>query len=141
MTAHGFISYQLRDGRHQIEKCYEGLDEAGFDVRPAPHAMSPREILEHLCECHQAFLDSLEGKKFSWGEYVLEDRSAAGLRQKFAELRAAAEAAIDKNPDETTLKYAHAYLVAHDAYHVGQLALSRLAQDPGWDPYSIYAHE
>lgn len=140
MTALEFLQHQLNDGRFQIERCYEGLDEAGLDYRPAPQAMSPREILEHYCECHQAFLDSTEGKKFSWGEYSLPDKSGPALKRTFEDLRSRAEAAIAANPDETTLKNAHAYLIAHDAYHVGQLALTRLALNPEWDPYSIYAH-
>jgi hypothetical protein len=31
------------------------------------------------------------------------------------------------------------YIVLHDCYHVGQLCLVRLADDPNWDAYSIYA--
>jgi len=141
MNATEFLKHQLEDGLFQLEKCVEGLDEKGFDTRPAPNAMSPREIVEHLCECYVAFIASAEGREHSWGTYSIEDKSSANLMKTFRELRAQAAAmATDKSHGET-LKHAHAYIVAHDNYHVGQLALARLTENPEWNPYSIYRAE
>ncbi|HRK21828.1 MAG TPA: DinB family protein [Fimbriimonadaceae bacterium] len=140
MTTLEFVQHQLKDGRFQIDKVFEGLTDEDFDHRIAPQAMSPREILEHLCECHQACLDALQGKSFNWGSYSLPDKSAPALFKTFNDLRAQAELAIAADPNETTFKKASEYLVAHDAYHVGQMALVRLGLDAAWDPYSIYNH-
>lgn len=136
-----FLKYQFDDGEYQIEKCMEGLTEAEFDTRPSPHAKSPREILEHLCECYEAFLASTEGKSHSWGTYAIENKSSANLLATFRDLRRRATAAAVAQEEEETLKHAHAYIVAHDNYHVGQLALARLTLNPEWDGYSIYRTE
>jgi len=50
-----------------------------------------------------------------------------------------AEAVALAMTSEEAAKASLDYVVIHDAYHVGQMALLRLEQEPGWDPYSLYA--
>jgi uncharacterized damage-inducible protein DinB len=138
MTASELMRFQLDKVGSQLEKCLEPHDDASLDAKASPHGMTTRQMVEHLCEAYEAFLAETEGRKWDWGSYAAADRSKEGLMRTFRETRARAVRAADSQ-DETTLRHAHEYLVAHDAYHVGQICLVNLAAKPEWDPYSIYS--
>ncbi|MFN8221317.1 MAG: hypothetical protein U0S12_14440 [Fimbriimonadales bacterium] len=137
MTIKDHLEHCIDDVGMQLGKVYEGLDEAHYDHRVCPQAMSPREILEHLCECYTAVITETSGGTHEWGSFSIEDKSAANLKAKLSELRGQAKRAALAASDP---KIGHAYIVSHDAYHVGQMALVRLNTDPNWNPYSLYGH-
>lgn len=140
MTALELTQYQLEDASFQLEKCLEPMTDAQLDTKASPEGMTPRDIVEHLCEAYEAYVDSVEGREHEWGSFSIEDKSKENLLQTFREMRSrAVQAAMDRS-DEKDLKNAYAFLTAHDAYHVGQLCLVNLATNPDWDPYSIYNH-
>ena len=98
--------------------------------------MSPRELVEHLCECAVAFNKSAVGEKHEWGTFSVDDKSPANLRAELKRLRA--EAVAEVNGEDEVLKEAFSFLSSHDAYHVGQLCSCRLSLDPNWNAYAIY---
>lgn len=122
----------------QLEQSFAGISEADFDKKITEQGMSAREILEHLCECYQAVITDTAGGKHEWGTFTVEDKSIANLTAQFNALRAKAVAAALDQDEEQAAMYGFNYIALHDAYHVGQLALIRMATDPNWNPYSIY---
>ncbi|MDQ2987018.1 MAG: DinB family protein [Armatimonadota bacterium] len=140
MTAQELLRFQLDDLGFQLQACLEPMTEAQLDTRPAQQGGTPRETVEHLCEAYMAFLAGVDGEKWSWGTFSIEDKSKGNLLATFSEIRGRAVAAVCASDDEKCLKEAHAYIVAHDAYHVGQLCLVLMTTDPDWDAYSIYNH-
>lgn len=141
MTANDLLNKQLDDVSYQLDKVFEGVSEADLDFKVAPAAMSIREIAEHLCEVYTAVETESNGGSHSWGSFSIEDKSWSNLMEQFHALRANVLAIASNASDEKAVLNASAYLVAHDYYHVGQLASLRLATDSGWDAYSIYKHE
>jgi hypothetical protein len=138
MTASELTRFQLEQTEMQLKACIEPMNDAQLDTRVTPQGMTPRETVEHLCECCEAFLAAEAGQKWSWGTYNLDDKSKEGLSSTFGALRAKVSAAAASSQDDEILKEAFSFLTAHDAYHVGQLALVHMATNPDWDPYSIY---
>lgn len=136
MTALELLRYQLDDGTFQLNACLAPLPEEHYDLKVTPEGMSAREMAVHLCECAEALLAHVEGRPFRWGEFRLDDTSKSGLLAAWQDARARAVTAA--LADDRYAREAHAYLVAHDAYHVGQLCLIHLATNPGFNPYSIY---
>lgn len=138
MTAREMLVKNLDTLAYQIEKVYEGLPEGVFGAQLIPVAMSPAEMLEHLAECCVAFLASAEGNTHEWGSFSIEDKSPETMKATFWKLRReAADVAAQTDSDEI-LAHAYDYLVIHESYHVGQMALLRLTHDSGWDYFSIY---
>ncbi len=136
MTATELLRFQLDDGTFQLKACLEPMTDAQLDTRPAPGGMTPRETAVHLCECYEAFLAECEGRKHPWGSYAVSDTSKENLLSHlWATRQRAAAVALEK---EDQAQHAHAFLVAHDCYHVGQLCLVLMTTNPEWDPYSIY---
>jgi uncharacterized damage-inducible protein DinB len=140
MTAAELLSHQLDDLGKQLTAVLAGLSPDQQDHKLHENGFSPRETLEHLAECYQAFSTSITGGKHQWGSFSTEDKSWANLERVWADLRAKALDMIGGLTDPEHLKAASEFLVLHDAYHVGQLAAGRLQAEPGWDPYSIYSH-
>jgi len=136
MTARELLQYQLDDSQYQLEKCFEGLPSELFNAKVTEQAMTPAEVIEHLCEAYTALIAESEGKKHEWGSYKIEDRSPENLLKTWSQTRERATATIAD--EEPAYKHAHAFIVAHDYYHVGQLCELRVAKDPGFDPYAIY---
>lgn len=122
----------------QIEKAFEGLDEADYDKRLCESAMTPREVLEHLGECYANALPFADGLEPDWGSYSVEDKSTANLWRVFRETRQAAVEKALSLEGPRLFEVAMGFIALHDAYHVGQLCQLRRHLNPGWDPYSIY---
>lgn len=127
----------LDDSGKQVAKILGGLPANLRDAKVTPQAMSPREIVNHLAECYTALKKHAAGQEHEWGTFQLglADFDAAyaammALRAEVTELALSSEDAAQASID---------YVVLHDAYHVGQIALLRLEQEPGWDPYSLYS--
>ncbi|MBX3120239.1 MAG: DinB family protein [Fimbriimonadaceae bacterium] len=139
--SHEHLKYALDQTKMQIEKVFEGFPEADLDAKLHDGAMSPRETLEHLCECYQAVLTDTEGGKHDWGSFSIADKSFANLLKQRDAMRAqAVEAALNED-DEHAAMYGFNYIALHDAYHVGQIVQLRLKLNPDWNAYEIYGSE
>lgn len=138
MTAIELLRYQLDDAKFQLEQVLAGLDGSHVDGKPINTGMSMREMLVHLAEAYTATIKEAKSEKHEWGTFELPHDNWQDLVSKVFALRAeAVEAMLGKEGDEA-IKHAHAFLVAHDYYHVGQLASIRIATDSSWNPYAIY---
>lgn len=135
MTTKELLQHQFEDAAYQLEKVFEGIDNS-LDVKLTDQSMTPREIATHLAETYTAVIKETSGEKHEWGTFTPTTTEWPALWNEMKELRAKATAAALAKEDWET--HAHAYIVAHDFYHVGQMAMIRLKQDPSWDAYSIY---
>ncbi len=140
MTAKELLEKQVSDVSYQLDKVLEGLTEEQLDYKVVPSAFSIREQVEHLCEVYTAVDALSKGQDHPWGEYSVEDKSWSNLTTLMFSLRAAAIALVTADERDETLLRGSAFIVGHDNYHVGQICTSRIAQDPTWNPYSIYNH-
>jgi len=140
MTANELLNSQLQDATFQLEKVLEGVEEKDLDFKLASTSMSIRELVEHLCEVYTAVEVESKGETHSWGSFSIEDKSWANLTDQFKSLRSTALTIASGASDDNAILSASAFIVAHDFYHVGQLASIRMATDPTWDAYSIYNH-
>ena len=141
MTSTELLRFQIDDAGYQLEKVLEGLDGSHVDGKPVATAMSMRETVAHLGEAYQATITEAAGGSHSWGSFQIDTDNWAGLVEKVMALRAqAADAALASEDEDKGAKSAHAFIIAHDYYHVGQLAVIRIAIDSAWDPYCIYRH-
>jgi|SRR5579862_9266229 len=137
MTANQLLDYQISQSGRQVEACLSGMTSEAFESKT--NGMSPQEILIHLSEAYQAFLTVAKGEKHNWGSFVVADRSMSAVLDIFRNLRQEAAELAASTGEEAVIKEGYDYVVAHDNYHVGQLVLSRLQSEPGWDAYSIYS--
>lgn len=139
MNAQELLEAQLKDIFGQVSAVYKDISESSMDHKSCPSAMTPREMLEHLCECCVAVSTHASGEKYSWGSYSAPDKTTKGLWNEYAGLRAkAVQDALGLGTDEG-LNLASNYLVLHEPYHVGQVVTSRLESEPTWDADSMYA--
>ena len=139
MTAKELLKYELDQVGKQIDVCLKGMSEQGFDTKCSPAGMTPREMLEHLCEAYLALAAHAKGEKYEWGSFAIEDKSTDNVLATFRDLRSkAVEAALGGDEDEA-MRNAYDYIVGHDNYHVSQLVLSRLQVEPEWNSYEIYS--
>jgi uncharacterized damage-inducible protein DinB len=139
MTTSELIKFECDAVGFQVEKVFEGLSDADYSVKTIPVAMSAAETLVHLCECYVAFAKHIAGEKHEWGTFVIADPSPSNLRDAWKSHRAEAVTLATTSNDHA--KLVHEFIIAHDAYHVGQMALLRLSLDESWDAYSIYGFE
>lgn len=137
MTAKEFAENLLNESLFQLNACISGVTEEQFLSQPLAPMMSMRDCLEHLTECCVYVQKNSKGEEHEWGTYAFPSASAEELLHLFKSERAKAlEIALSKfddNPD-----YAKDFLIAHEFYHVGQMAIARHAMDPEWSVYSIY---
>lgn len=135
MEAKELLRHQISDAGYQLNKVFEGVDSS-LDFKLTPASMSPRETAIHLAECYTAALAEANGGKHEWGTYKPKSDDFQAIWAEMQELRAKASAAMMEATGQET--HANAFIVAHDYYHVGQMAQLRLQREPSWDPYSIY---
>ncbi|MBX7131211.1 MAG: hypothetical protein K1X67_00895 [Fimbriimonadaceae bacterium] len=137
-TQSEMLQYALDQAKFQVGKVFEGVSDTGWTTKSCDVAMSPAATAEHLCEVYTAFKTMAAGGDHEWGNYSsgLTERTAVlDLMNKLRE----EAVAIALSSDEYW-KAAFEYIILHDTYHVGQMALNRMTADPSWDPYSIYGH-
>jgi hypothetical protein len=139
MNALELLEYEINQVGKQIDACLNGMSESCMDTKCSPAGMTPREILGHLCDAYEAHVVTMRGEKYEFGSFQIEDKSTANLRRIFADQRAKAVKVALSNSEDETLHEGYDYIVGHDNYHVGQLCLSRVQDDPNWDYYSIYS--
>lgn len=138
MTARDLLEYEIDDIGYQLDAVVHGMPETAQEVAPTPISMTPKQTIEHLCEAYQAVTVHAEGGTYEWGSFSIADKSWSNLTSTLESLRMSARSAVTQDENEDRLKSGYDYIVAHDAYHVGQLAIARIAADPEWDPYSMY---
>lgn len=122
----------------QLDKCFEGWPEQGWDTALYPGGLSARDTVSHLAECYVAALAVARGQEHQWGSFQSSAADAEAKLAEMRELRAQATAALTGETPES-LQAGLDYIALHDAYHVGQLCALRLSVQPDWDYYSIYS--
>lgn len=137
MTGKEFAETLLEESDYQFMACINGLTEDQFTSKPVDHIMSARECLEHMTECCIAAMAHAKGDKHDWGTYKFPEGTMAELVELFKGERAKAAACALENFEEKSF-LAKDFLIAHEFYHIGQMAAVRLALDPEWNMYSIY---
>jgi len=138
MTSQAFLIYATDHIGGQLKAASDGIPDEVQDKKLCEGGMSPREILEHLCEVYQAVLTEAAGGKHDWGTFAVADKSWLHLNATLWSMRGKAVAAVTAEETDALAKIGCDYIITHDAYHVGQLALIRIQHESGWDPYSIY---
>ena len=138
MTANELLRYEIDQVGFQIRACLDDMPEAGMDAPCGPGAMSPRDLLEHMCEAYVALIASCQGKKHEWGSFSVSDKSTDNLKSTYFTTREQAVEAVLAKDDDASIKHAYDFVVGHDNYHVGQFVLSRLQVQPDWNSYAIY---
>ncbi len=138
MTARELLLQQLAHAEGQLLQAIRGLDAEAAETRVNPESRTIREQVVHLAEAAVATLVAFEGGTYeAWGTWVPEDRSWEGTKRAWHEIRAGAIAKLPE--DDAGLLAAHGFLLAHDYYHVGQIAAARRVAHPEWDTYSLYS--
>lgn len=137
MTAQDLFREQLDDAGYQLDKSLEGASDQTLDHRATPQSMTPREQVAHLMEAYTAFNEECAGRKYEWGSTQPSSMQMPQLMEEFRGARSKAVANALQG-DEDRMKSAHAFVLGHDYYHVGQICQARLATEPDWDPYAIY---
>lgn len=133
-------AYSIDDVGFQIETSLGSVSDEHLDTKALPTLMSARETMLHLYEVYEAFLTEAAGGKHEWGAYEVPADIQADIRSQWiAHRRKAVEVALASD-DEKTEKLAMAFIVIHDAYHVGQVCANRIALEPDFNPYMIYRH-
>lgn len=138
MEAKELVSKAMETSGRQIEKAYEGLPETDYDKKICESAMTPREMLEHLCECYHNAVPYADGVEPDWGNYSIADKSTANLWAVYAEIRKAAMEKALTLDGPKLVEIAMGFIALHDTYHVGQLCQLRIHLDPNWNAYAIY---
>lgn len=100
--------------------------------------MTPREVLEHYCECNHNAALCADGAEPDWGNYQIDDKSTDNLWKVFKETRQTAIQKVQALEGPKLFEIGMGYLALHDAYHVGQVCQLRLHLDPNWNAYAIY---
>lgn len=135
-TDQDLLQYVLDHAGAQVDKVFEGISETAWTQKSCEQAMTPAQTAEHLCEVYTAFKKMAAGEDHEWGNYSSGIATQDGILEHMKKLREEACAIAVSSDDKA--KGAYDYIVMHDCYHVGQMALNRMAADPTWDPYSIY---
>lgn len=139
MNGKEFAQTLLAESDYQINACLKDLKEEDFASRPIGQLMSFKETLEHLTECCKAVQAQGRGEEHSWGTFKFPEGSMAELVALFqVEREKAVDAALEGF--ETKPGMAKDFLICHEFYHVGQLAVMRSVLQPEWNPYAIYNH-
>lgn len=131
--------YQLDAAAAQIRSVFDGLPESLWTVPTGAAGMTPLEIVTHLTDCYVAAQAVCRGEKYEWGSFVMPKVGTEEMIGVLMSERDKASTALLAIGDESAYKNLTQYIVLHDAYHVGQVAALRVARNPEWDPYSMYA--
>jgi hypothetical protein len=137
MNTKALILGQFDTMRKQLEAVLEGFPEDAVGRRFPTINLTPLEAVEHLCDTYSAYL-SVDRRSYRWGSYRLSNSDWESVLTEFWSVRGQAREAVRSSNDDAFVALAFDYVMAHDAYHVGQLAACRMACDPEWDPESLY---
>lgn len=141
MSAKELLKIALDDAGYQVEQVFAGLKPEQWDLK-IESAMSPRETAEHLAHVYEACRVSATGGTWDWAApWSTGATTIDELLEKMRQGRATAVETVLSSDDLKVHTLGIAFIVSHDAYHVGQLVTFRMAQNDGWNPYSIYNHD
>ncbi|MCC6686573.1 MAG: DinB family protein [Fimbriimonadaceae bacterium] len=139
MSAPEFLISGLNAAAKQINAVFSNIAADHWDRRATSEAMTPLESIRHLAHCYTAFMSEARGQSWDWrAPFDLGVTEPEDILAKANELRAQAVDMVKSSTDETIYEKAINYILLHDAYHVGQMALFRMQTDPTWDPHSLY---
>lgn len=153
MTARELLFLQADMVGEQLSKAIAGVGEPVADHRPVATLHSIRTTLIHMTDNYRALVADALGQKYAYGSWSPPDGELATLISAWNAARLEAvntlrERLTDFQADFRTSfavwpswKVATEWLVAHDAYHLGQVCYLRLAAEPEWDMYEIYGVE
>lgn len=130
------VHNQIEEVGYQLERVIAGIEGDQWDAKLCDDGMSPRETVAHLADCYSAVQVVGNGEEYAWGSYVVPEDPDEAVLDMLRQRAAATKCVLGMDPDKMATT-ATAYIVLHDAYHVGQLAELRLSFG-GWEPYSIY---
>lgn len=138
MDAIAYLHFSLDLLERQLAKCFDGMTEETWDKAITPQGLTPRETVNHLGDCYLNYARIVQKEDVVWDQW----RSAGTTgKERWAEVRALREAAVTAcDGSDSSLELAVYFLLLHDSYHVGQLALARTGADPNWNSGSLY-HE
>jgi uncharacterized damage-inducible protein DinB len=120
----------------QVRAAVDGLSQEGWNTRPTETAMTPREIVTHLCGVYEYATAKARGEQATWTEYAC----AGDTNELMADFDSKRQEAITAClASEDPYEMLTDYIIVHDAYHVGQLCTARFVVQPDWDPYAIYS--
>ena len=139
MTAPELLEQQISKTAAMLDVAVAGVDEAHLDYRAHETMMSYREHLAHLTECSIASLALLQGQEHAWGSYSPVATDLAGLVAELKAKRAEAVKLIFTVANEDAINTGADYILQHDHYHLGQMAATRQAFEPGWSSYALYS--
>jgi uncharacterized damage-inducible protein DinB len=115
----------------QVRAAVREMRAGTWDARLAEGGMTVRETMIHLCDVYRYVSEKARGGEPRWGTY-----RGDGSLDDFDKLRSVAIEACLASEDPYELLTD--YIIAHDAYHVGQLCFIRRAREPDWDAYAVY---
>lgn len=136
MDAIAYLHFSLALLERQLAKCFDGMSEETWDTPITPNGMTPRETLHHLGDCYLNYARVTRQEAVVWDQWRSTGTTGG---ERWAELRALREAAVAAcDGSDSSLELAVYFLLVHDSYHVGQLALARTSADPNWNSGSLY---
>lgn len=140
MNSRDLILSGLAKVNVQVERVFEGLPVSSWNARVSEEAMSPLETVEHLCHVIFAFTTEVTtGEPFDWEQdFATGISDPLDLWDRFVADRARAVSMVSSSEDDVAFAHAFDYIILHEAYHVGQIALLRISTEPDWNPYSLY---
>lgn len=139
MTAIDLFESQFDVATKQLNGTLADMPESLWSAKLVPSTMSPIETVVHLTEATVACRKMLKGEEHDWGTYEAVSSDAQTCLDLLMAERNALREDVVSTGDPTHINEVMAYSPDHDFYHVGQLCALRVAQDPGFNPYSIYS--
>ena len=139
MSAPAFLIHSLDSAAKQVHAVFTGINGDLWNHQVVPEAMSPIQTATHLAHCYTAFLAEAAGEHWDWSKpFELGTSEPGEALNKMNSLRNEAIDVLKSTSDEAVITKAVDFLLMHDCYHVGQMAIFRMNTDPSWDPYSLY---
>ena len=129
---------QLEKNLQMVTCLLHGLNESSIDFKPTPRAMSIRDHVAHLTECHFACEEYLRGEDHEWGSYVPPNPEFKAIVSRYFETRTHAIELLINSESEKALEMLSDFIVLHEPYHIGQMSLNRQGNETEWDSFSLY---
>jgi uncharacterized damage-inducible protein DinB len=136
--ANPILSHVFAESGNTLNRVIDGFPDSAWDSRLTPSSKSAKVILGHLTMVYAAYIALLETGHVDWARYDPAEKSVDEL---IADLRETRRFAVDEaNGSEMPLIHRGAleYVVMHEMYHIGQLALLRSEAQPEWNAEAIF---
>lgn len=136
--ANPILSHVLAASGNTLHRVLDHFPDSAWGTTLTPTSKTAQEIVGHLTSVYAAYIALLETGRVDWNRYDPAGKSPGEL---VAELRDIRHYAVEQaNGSEMPLIHRGAleYIVMHEMYHVGQLALIRSETEPQWDAEAIF---